>query len=109
MKTLARYGLRNNARQKFETLSGGQKARLEILRLEIEGHNVLLLDEPLTGLDAELHDRLLSDISTMLASLRTTVVHVTHDMVEASALSTRIVHIGQLDADSVTPSEADHG
>ncbi len=46
MKTLARYGLRNQARQKFETLSGGQKARLEILRLEIEGHNVLLLDEP---------------------------------------------------------------
>lgn len=58
MKTLARYGLRNQARQKFETLSGGQKARLEILRLEIEGHNVLLLDEPTDNLDIESSEAL---------------------------------------------------
>jgi len=51
MKALARYGLVNNSRQEFQTLSGGQKARLEILCLEIEGHNVLLLDEPTNDID----------------------------------------------------------
>jgi ATPase subunit of ABC transporter with duplicated ATPase domains len=46
MKAPARCGLRTQGRQKFQTLSGGQKARLEILCLDLEGHNVLMLDEP---------------------------------------------------------------
>ncbi|MEZ5341667.1 MAG: ATP-binding cassette domain-containing protein [Acidimicrobiales bacterium] len=53
MKSLARYGLNNQARQAFETLSGSQKARLEVLCLELEGHNVLLLDEPTDNLDVD--------------------------------------------------------
>ena len=48
---LACYGLERSVRQKYDTLSGGQKARLEILVLEIEGHNFLLLDEPTDNLD----------------------------------------------------------
>jgi ATPase subunit of ABC transporter with duplicated ATPase domains len=75
MKTLARYGLRNNARQKFETLSGGQKARLEILRLEIEGHNVLLLDEPTDNLDLASAESL----EAALNRYEGTVMAVTHD------------------------------
>ena len=51
MNALARYGLEDGARRPFETLSGGQKARLQVLGLELRGVNVLLLDEPTDNLD----------------------------------------------------------
>jgi ATPase subunit of ABC transporter with duplicated ATPase domains len=75
MKSLARYGLRANSRQEFETLSGGQKARLEILCLELEGHNVLLLDEPTDNLDVESSEAL----EKALDGFDGTVIAVSHD------------------------------
>lgn len=75
MKSLARYGLANHARQEFETLSGGQKARLEVLCLELEGHNVLLLDEPTDNLDLESSEAL----ETALDGFLGTVLAVSHD------------------------------
>ena len=51
MAALARYGLVEAARRPYDVLSGGEKARLEVLTLELEGHNLLLLDEPTDNLD----------------------------------------------------------
>ena len=75
MGALARYGLAEAARRPYDVLSGGQKARLEVLVLELEGHNLLLLDEPTDNLDIESAEAL----ETALGSFEGTVVAVSHD------------------------------
>ena len=75
MKAMGRYGLAVHARQDFDTLSGGQKARLEILCLELEGHNVLLLDEPTDNLDIDSSEALEQALDRFVG----TVVAVSHD------------------------------
>jgi ATPase subunit of ABC transporter with duplicated ATPase domains len=75
MRALARYRLQDAARRSTDTLSGGQKARLEILCLELEGHNLLLLDEPTDNLDIDSSEAL----EAALESFVGTVVAVSHD------------------------------
>jgi ATPase subunit of ABC transporter with duplicated ATPase domains len=75
MKALARYRIARQSRQEFETLSGGQKARLEILCLELDGHNVLLLDEPTDNLDVDSAEAL----ERALDGFDGTVIAVSHD------------------------------
>lgn len=75
MGALARYGLAEAARRSFETLSGGQRARLEVLCLELEGHNLLLLDEPTDNLDIDSSQAL----EAALDGFEGTVVAVSHD------------------------------
>ena len=75
MGALARYGLAEAARRSYDVLSGGEKARLEVLVLELEGHNLLLLDEPTDNLDIESSDALERALSTFEG----TVVAVSHD------------------------------
>ena len=58
MGALARYGLADAARRSHDLLSGGEKARLEVLILELEGHNLLLLDEPTDNLDIDSSEAL---------------------------------------------------
>src|SRR3546814_14297487 len=57
MAALRRYGIAGCAQQPFETLSGGQQARLQILLLELAGSTLLLLDEPTDNLDLASADR----------------------------------------------------
>jgi ATPase subunit of ABC transporter with duplicated ATPase domains len=75
MRALARYGLQDAARRSTETLSGGQKARLEILCLELEGHNLLLLDEPTDNLDIDSSEALEGALDSFVG----TVIAVSHD------------------------------
>ncbi|HWL41384.1 MAG TPA: ATP-binding cassette domain-containing protein [Ilumatobacter sp.] len=82
MKALARYRLGQHARQEFATLSGGQKARLEILCLELDGHNVLLLDEPTDNLDIDSAEAL----EQALDGFEGTVIAVSHDRTFLSTL-----------------------
>jgi ATPase subunit of ABC transporter with duplicated ATPase domains len=75
MNGLARYHLQDAARRPCSTLSGGQRARLEILCLEQEGHNLLLLDEPTDNLDIPSSEAL----EEALEGFEGTVVAVSHD------------------------------
>ena len=75
MSALARYGLADAAQRSHDVLSGGQKARLEILCLELEGHNLLVLDEPTDNLDIDSCEAL----EAALESFEGTVVAASHD------------------------------
>jgi len=75
MAALSRYELTSCARQQFETLSGGQQARLQILMLELAGSTLLLLDEPTDNLDLASAEALQEG----LESYAGTVLAVTHD------------------------------
>lgn len=75
MSALARYELQTCAEQPFDTLSGGQQARLQILLLELGGATLLLLDEPTDNLDLASAEALQDG----LAAYAGTVVAVTHD------------------------------
>jgi len=75
MAMLRRYEIHGCAEQPFETLSGGQQARLQILLLELEGATMLLLDEPTDNLDLVSAEAL----ETGLAEFQGTVLAVTHD------------------------------
>jgi ATPase subunit of ABC transporter with duplicated ATPase domains len=89
MGALARYGLAEAARRSYDVLSGGEKARLEVLVLELEGHNLLLLDEPTDNLDIESSEAL----EAALDGFEGTVVAVSHDRAFLGALD-RFLHVG---------------
>lgn len=91
-------GLQQFGSRYVQHLSGGEAKRVAVARSLIAQPSVLLLDEPLTGLDTELHDRLLRDIAALLRARGTTVVHVTHDLREATTLSDRVVDIREIGA-----------
>jgi putative spermidine/putrescine transport system ATP-binding protein len=75
----------------IDQLSGGQRQRVALARAVAIRPRVLLLDEPLTALDASLRERLRGDLNQLLRSLGITAVYVTHDQAEAMALGDRIV------------------
>lgn len=71
-------------------LSGGEQQRVALARSMVSSPSVLLLDEPLSALDAKLRKSLQSELKRLHRSLGTTFVHVTHDLEEAMMLADRI-------------------
>jgi putative spermidine/putrescine transport system ATP-binding protein len=77
--------------RRIDQLSGGQRQRVALARAVAIRPSVLLLDEPLTALDAALRDRLRGELNRLLRLLGITTIYVTHDQAEAMALGDRIV------------------
>lgn len=77
--------------RKPRAMSGGQRQRVSLGRAIIRNPKVMLLDEPLSNLDAKLRAQMRSEISNLHQKLKTTFIYVTHDQVEAMTLGTRVV------------------
>ena len=87
---LALVQLEGLGSRRVDQLSGGQRQRVALARALAVRPRALLLDEPLTALDAKLREQLRIDIDRLLRSLAITAVYVTHDQAEAMALGDRI-------------------
>lgn len=88
---LGMTGLDDLGHRRIDQLSGGQRQRVALARAIAPEPRILLLDEPLTALDAKLRDRLRVDVDRLLRSLGITAIYVTHDQAEAMALGDRVV------------------
>ena len=82
--------LENHAEKKPNQLSGGMKQRVAIARALINEPSVLLLDEPLSALDAKLRHHMLIELDTIHDKIGITFIYVTHDQQEALSVSDRI-------------------
>jgi iron(III) transport system ATP-binding protein len=103
MTTLASVGLDHAAGRSATQLSGGQQQRVALARAIVSNPEVILFDEPLSNLDAQLRISMRDEIQQVTASSHSTAVYVTHDQAEAFSLSDRVAimldgRIRQLDA-----------
>ncbi len=84
-------GITQYLNRKPKALSGGQRQRVAIGRAIVRNPRVLLMDEPLSNLDAKLRNQMRAEIIKLRKRIQTTFVYVTHDQTEAMTLGDRIV------------------
>ncbi len=87
-------------------LSGGQRQRVALARSLVIEPDLLLLDEPLSNLDAKLRDEMRAELSRLQHKLGITMIYVTHDQIEALSLSSKIIVMNEGNIEQMgTPKE----
>lgn len=89
-KMVEMVGLQGSEKKAIDQLSGGMKQRVAIARSLILEPTVLLLDEPLSALDAKIRQRMQKDLRKLQKQLGITFIFVTHDQEEAMVMSDRV-------------------
>jgi putative spermidine/putrescine transport system ATP-binding protein len=102
-ETLELVGLGSFAERFPRQLSGGQQQRVALARALVIRPRILLLDEPLSNLDAKLREEMQIELRQIQRTVGTTTILVTHDQAEAMALSDRIVVMNQGKAEQIGP------
>jgi multiple sugar transport system ATP-binding protein len=102
-KVAATLGLSDKLAMKPGQLSGGQQQRVAIGRAIIKEPKVLLMDEPLSALDARLRVEMRAEILRLHREISSTIIYVTHDQVEAMTMSTRVAVMDQGRALQIDP------
>jgi iron(III) transport system ATP-binding protein len=90
MESLESVGLTGLGKRYPGQLSGGQQQRVALARALVRNPKVLLLDEPLSNLDAKLREKMRFEIKSLVRRMHITSVYVTHDQAEAMVISDRI-------------------
>ncbi len=90
MSVLKLVGMDSLARREATRLSGGQQQRVALARAVVRNPALLLLDEPLSNLDARLRDTMRKELGDLIARIGITAMFVTHDQAEAFSLAHRI-------------------
>jgi putative spermidine/putrescine transport system ATP-binding protein len=102
-ETLELVGLAAFAGRFPRQLSGGQQQRVALARALVIRPQILLLDEPLSNLDAKLREEMQIELRQIQRSVGTTTILVTHDQAEAMALSDRLVVMNQGRVEQIAP------
>ncbi len=106
LKVLELVGLAEQVHRPAPLLSGGQQQRVALARALVAEPDVLLLDEPLSNLDAKLRDEMRVELRALQRRLGITAVYVTHDQAEALAISDQVALMsGGRIVEQATPSE----
>ncbi len=94
-KMLEMVGLQSDAQKEIIALSGGEQQRVALARALVINPKVLLMDEPLSSLDAKLRVKMRKEIKDLQSSTGITTIYVTHDQEEALSISDQIVVMEQ--------------
>lgn len=94
-RAMEMVGIEAKANQRPSELSGGQQQRVAIARALVSDPELVLMDEPLSALDAALRVQIRSELTHLVYTLGLTVVYVTHDQSEALSMSDRVAVMNQ--------------